>query len=127
MMFTNKKCFNEIHEFTGFSRKIQNWAPMSAMVFRAICELGPTIGDVEEVDITSLNSKQIGGMTSLLIWARGLLHVNVAGSFWEKVLKEPKVTLILEEFIKDDEFFPSPAREKKKMNINKDLWKEMKI
>ncbi|KAL5649016.1 hypothetical protein ACJX0J_039825, partial [Zea mays] len=28
------------------------------------------------------------------------------------------VTLILDEFIKDDEFIPSPAQEKKKSNIN---------
>ncbi|KAL5665233.1 hypothetical protein ACJX0J_025341, partial [Zea mays] len=50
----------------------------------AICELGSTIGAVEEVDINSLNSKEIVswcqtffvGMMTLLIWARGLRQGN---------------------------------------------------
>ncbi|KAL5660781.1 hypothetical protein ACJX0J_027906, partial [Zea mays] len=49
-------------------------------IILAICELGSTIGAVEEVDINSLNSKEIVswcqtffvGMMTLLIWARGL-------------------------------------------------------
>jgi hypothetical protein len=199
--------------------------PEELQNYQAICELGPTIGDVEEVDITSLNSKQIvrfkvhvksvamippiievgvkpflhdiffkidnitdegwndesinlGKRASVDRQGFGDLslgksvkkaksgdddsgrdvkgksplkvsssHVNVAGSLSEQSesmklgkgsegtkgyldsqgnddeeYNESEDDLLdsqeLEEFIKDDEFFPSPAREKKKMNIN---------
>ncbi|KAL5666365.1 hypothetical protein ACJX0J_026473, partial [Zea mays] len=63
----------------GYDRRIQD----KETILYTICELGSTIGAVEEVDINSLNSKEI-----------------------------------LDEFIKDDDFIPSPAQEKKKLSIN---------
>ncbi|KAL5654000.1 hypothetical protein ACJX0J_033319, partial [Zea mays] len=84
----------------------------------AICELGSTIGAVEEVDINSLNSKEIvsGDEDS----GNHANHEN-----WEMM----KSSMKLDEFIKDDEFIPSPAQEKKKLlaRIRLESSEDMKI
>ncbi|KAL5663149.1 hypothetical protein ACJX0J_023257, partial [Zea mays] len=54
----------------------------------AICELGSTIGAVEEVDINSLNSKEIVGMMTLRYEDSG-----------KDVLKDLKVTLITKKLV----------------------------
>ncbi|KAL5666844.1 hypothetical protein ACJX0J_019065, partial [Zea mays] len=77
------------------------------IILIAICELGSTIGAVEEVDINSLNSKEIvsGDEDS---------GKDVKG---KSPLKLSSSHANLDEFIKDDEFIPSPTQEKKKLNL----------
>ncbi|KAL5673396.1 hypothetical protein ACJX0J_017702 [Zea mays] len=80
--------------------------PKSLSLPGAICELGSTIGAVEEVDINSLNSKEI------VSWCQTL--------FATLIVREMKMknSMILDEFIKDDDFIPSPAQDKKKLHMS---------
>ncbi|KAL5658119.1 hypothetical protein ACJX0J_031282, partial [Zea mays] len=86
--------------------------PKFLFLLGAICELGSTIGAVEEVDINSLNSKEIvSGDEDSGKDVKGKSPLKLSSS-------HANVTLILDEFIKDDEFIPSPAQEKKKLHLS---------
>ncbi|KAL5669787.1 hypothetical protein ACJX0J_022008, partial [Zea mays] len=90
----------------------------------AICELGSTIGVVEEVDITSLNSKEIVRFkvhVKSVAMIPPIIEVGVKPFLYDIFFKIDNITdegASLEEFIKDDELIPSPTQEKKKMNTN---------
>ncbi|KAL5675218.1 hypothetical protein ACJX0J_011349, partial [Zea mays] len=114
---TNWKHNYRLDEMINFPELKMKLSGAKIFNYHAICELGSTIGAVEEVDILSLDSKDIYGKIQEGVKAYLDNQWNEDDDY-----NESEDDLLdsqdLEKFIKDEEPIPSLSQEKGKMNIN---------